>query len=180
LDAGTQFFKIHSDDSGVTWSDQLQIGGVLFNAKNVILTQTSDNTLWLTHSRAGNLYISKSSDDGNTWSTFETFSSTTKNTYLSINSVAPGKLLAVFQDNASGNQDIFSSKSTDNGITWSPPVPILNSSRNEEKPRIVKNSSGILRLIYGIQKPTPFSAFTQWDVEYLESVDDGETWSASF
>lgn len=176
----TQFFKIHSDDSGTTWSTQQQIGATVFNPKNVILTQTSDNTLWLTHSRAGNLYISKSSDDGSSWSSWGSFLSTTKNTYLSINSVGSGKLLAVFQDNTSGNQDIFYSKSNDNGITWSLPLPIISSIQNEEKPQIVKNSSGLLQLIYQIQKPTPFPAFHQYDIHYLESANEGESWSASF
>ncbi len=175
-----QFFKIHSDDSGVSWSVQQQIGGTVFNPKNVILTQTSDGTLWFAHSRAGNLYLSKSTDDGNTWSSFTLFLSTSKNTYLSINSVGSGKLLAVFQDFASGNQDIFYSKSNDNGLTWSPPLPILNSTQNEEKPRIIKSSLGLIRLIYQIQKPTPFPAYMQYDIHYLESVNEGESWSTSF
>jgi len=174
-----QVLKIHSDDNGATWSSPQIISWIFGSLKDLILTQTDDNTIWLTYTKNG-LYISKSTDNGDSWTSFRKFSVATEGSYLTINSIASGKLLAVFQGGSTSNQDIFLSKSTDNGTTWSAPIPLINSALNEEKPRIVKSPSGVLRIIYQIQKPTPFPDFKQYDIHYIESLDGGESWSTSF
>jgi len=172
----TKLFKIFSDDDGDNWSVAEQVGGTLFNPKNIILSQTYDNTIWLSFSRIGNLYYIKSTNNGNNWLEVSTFASSNKNTFLSINSINSGKLIAIFQDNTSGNEDIFYMISTNNGTDWSVKVPLVNSNLAEERPKFFRESTGTLWVIYQINKPTPFNEFKQYDIHYLKSTDQGENW----
>lgn len=109
--------RIFSDNNGTTWSTPQQIGGTLIFFFNVIPTQSIDNTLWLCCSRQGNLFYIKSTDNGNTWSEAITFSSTSSRTNLSITSFSSNRLMAIYQDNSSGNEDIFYSISNDGEVS---------------------------------------------------------------
>jgi len=170
----TSLRKIISDNEGIDWSSS-QISGSFLNFLNFTLSQTDDNTLWLTMSRAGDVYVMKSTDDGQSWSNPVKLGSYYKD-FLSITSTGTGKLIASYQDNSSGNNDIFIITSTDNGNSWSSPIAVASTNLSEEKPRLITTSLNTIYLIYQIQKPTPFSGLNQYDIHYLKTTDGGNTW----
>ena len=170
-------WKIISDNEGIDWYSS-QISGSFLNFLNFTLSQTEDNTLWLTMSRAGDVYVMKSIDDGQSWSNPVKLASYYKD-FLSITSTGTGKLIASYQDNSSGNNDIFIISSTDNGNSWSSPIAVASTNLSEEKPRLITTGLNTIYLIYQVQKPTPFSGFNQYDIHYLKTTDGGNSWQPS-
>ncbi len=82
---------------------------------------------------------------------------------------ADGRLYAVWQDNQRGNWDIYLSISSD-GSTWSQPVRVSNSDKNETRPALV------------VDRDTPSHVYVVWEDDrngnsdiYLADSSDGFT-----
>ena len=74
--------------------------------------------------------------------------------------------------NASGNYDVWFSKSTDGGTTWATPVKIHPpSTAIEWYPDIAVDPGGIYITYYG-------NVSGNWDVWFSKSTDGGTTWAA--
>jgi len=175
-----------SDDNGTTWSaSKLLLGGITASySSSGRLTQTMDGKIWFIYQRItgtgdNNINYRTSSDDGNTWSREFSFLSTNLNEENgTLISVSSSRLLSVHSDSSNGNYDIFQRTSTDNGLTWSEKIAVVNSSLKEKPLRLVKKSDGTIFLLYQVLNPTHFSEYFQKDIYFKISTDQGETWSA--
>jgi len=79
----------------------------------------------------------------------------------SVTTAANGNLYMAYQSNAGGNYDIYFTQSSDNGLTWSPPVPVVATATNEVSPSIAQDPfSGRTFVAYraGISGATPIRA----------------------
>jgi hypothetical protein len=181
--AGQGLEMSYSDDNGVNWSVRNLItydGGDRFPTIN----QTLDDKLWFVYARSNpgtdyDIYYRTSTDDGMTWSYEQTLvASPFNDLFGQIVSGSGTTLLAIYRDNANGHYDINQKSSSDGGLTWSAPSPILNSPLEESMPRVLRQSNGSLWLIYYLFEPTPIlPEYSQWDIYYIQSFDGGSTWT---
>ncbi len=167
-----------SSDFGVSWSNAIKIISFLVTNNEIRITETRDSILWITYNRSGKNYFIKSTDGGNSWSSPVIFNTPASSKSLFINSLNDGKYCAIVQDSSSGNKDIYISYSYDNGNTWSNFQPLINSGLDEEAPFFIATSSGKASLIYSVRKPTPFINYFQYDIYFIETIDNGITWSS--
>ena len=92
--------------------------------------------------------------------------------YLSQIAVdSTGSINIVWLDNTPGNYDIFFSRSSDGGATFSTPENLSNDPGDSENPQIVVDSSGNINVVW--QDNTPGN----WQILFTRSSDGGATFS---
>jgi hypothetical protein len=78
--------------------------------------------------------------------------------------------------------DILYSRSSDNGLSWSPPAPLnLNASADSESDRAVDlatNGAGVWIAVWASEDPLGATIGTDFDILYATSNDNGANWSA--
>jgi len=173
----------YSDDHGINWSAPVSVtnnGG----DGNCTITQTLDGKLWLFYHRWDSstfedIYYRTSTDDGLSWSSEQTFVATPlEERFGTVVSGNGSTLLAFYNNNDTGNFDIYMVTSTDNGATWSAPSPIVNSWRDESRPIVLRQANGDLWMIYFRFNPAPvLSGYDERDIYYIQSFDGGNTWT---
>jgi len=175
----------YSDDQGLNWSTPDFISSNYHDRCNS-LTQSLDGKLWLFYYRYSNssptlsdIYYRTSMDNGITWSVEQTFLATSfDELYGTVVSGNVSTLLAIYEDNSSGNYDIYLKYSNDGGATWSVPSPVASDTLDKFCPSVLRQSDGTLWLIYQLYKPTPtLPGFYQNDLYYTRSFDGGNSWS---
>jgi hypothetical protein len=173
------FYSIYSDDNGQRWSVPaiLPTGSKTINYRYAhygSLCQTSTGKLNLVYSQdlSGINYLRfiSSSDTGKTWGTEQTFA--TDSLIGTISAMSNNKLILVYQ-----NHGLFSSFSTNDGVSWDNGISILNDTL-VNNPKVVKDQTGKLWLFYQRIVPTPFQRISQQDIMYKTSIDNGLTWGA--
>jgi hypothetical protein len=175
---------VYSDNNGISWSEQMTITND-GNDRYTILTQSLDSTLWLCYCRwdqstKWDIYYRTSADNGMNWSAEQTLvASDNPEIYGTVVSGVESKLLAFYSDRTSGYWDIYQKTSTDSGASWSEPVPVLNSEVDEVMPRVLRAVDGVLWLVYYKKLPAPvLSDAEQYDIHYMQSYNDGDSWTA--
>ena len=143
----------HSTDNGVTWDPS---GGVMVSggqSQGCFLAVGPDHSVYVAYFRGNSpnqLFIRRSTDGGVTFGTEHTVATlSTSSTngslnlgggfrtnsfpHMAVNPVS-GAVVAVYNDDnvpgSADNGNIFYAESTDNGVTWSPPVKV-----NDDGPR---------------------------------------------
>jgi hypothetical protein len=188
-----------SHDGGQTWTSvkvnanaqfgwSLTGGGTVDPAGNVYFA-------WDGYTQNGgakgpvNLYVTKSSDGGQTWTS----------TLLDISSSPPdcsafscgwaflGPGIAMTSDTAGqlyvlwnagtvdgGPERVYFSTSTDQGSTWTPRVNVSMSPDNVDHafPSVAAGSAGDIRIAWMDQRNEP-----HWNLYYRSSINGGATWS---
>jgi hypothetical protein len=174
------YYSIYSDNNGQTWSAPIKIptGTIIITysrAQKASITQSSTGKLILLYTEvfgtSNSIRFITSSDNGTTWSSEQIFA--TGSLQASISATANSKLMIVYQ-----NKGLFSSFSTDDGVTWDSSKTIISSDTNVNTPKVVKDETGKLWLFYSRIVPTPFQGIWQQDIMYKTSSDNGLTWSA--
>lgn len=150
---------------------------------------------WASYAKAGgargavNLYVSKSTDGGQTWSQTSLDTSATapscadrecSEAYLgaqiALAADAGGTLYATWSSGGMkmGPQRIYFSSSTDGGDNWLPRVGLSSAGRIVEHafPAIVAGSSGDVRVAWMDSRRAPY-----WNTYYRSSTNGGATWS---
>jgi BNR repeat-like domain/Secretion system C-terminal sorting domain len=171
---------IFSDDKGKSWSlpqTILGVGGPLVSKRCnwLNLVQLNDGRIVLSFTPFGSGLASayrESFDNGSTWSEEAkpiNISSQTSNNF-SITLLNDSLLMTVFTNLYS----IYKSYSSDDGISWSEPEKILDSSVNKLGQKIAKQSDDKLLLVY-----TGYTGETGNDgnIYYSTSSDMGSSWS---
>jgi hypothetical protein len=118
------------------------------------------------------VYFSRSTDGGSTFSTPLNISNDTGDASLPVITVdSSGDIGVVWIDTTPGNFDIFFSRSTDGGSTFSVPKNISNNPGFSGNPQIVVDSNGNINIIWGDETPG------NRDIFFSESSDGGSTFS---
>ena len=187
-DAGTTFASTTVNPNGkLGWS--LAGGAAIDPSGNVYFA-------WAGYTRNGgakgpvNLYVSKSSDGGATWTTTVLDVSGSPpdcSAYLcgwaflgaqiTMTSDAAGTLYALWNAGASsqGPERIYFSSSTTAGAIWSPKVDVSTAPDGvgQAFPAIVAGSAGDVRIAWMDTRQSPY-----WNTMYRSSTNGGATWSA--
>jgi hypothetical protein len=172
-----------SDNNGLSWSAAVTI---TTNPSDRLptLTQTLDGRLWLFYSRTNNttasdIFFRTSIDNGASWSEEQVFAATAVDElYGTVISGNGATLLAIYEEGTNDDSDynIFLRTSTNGGLTWSAPSPVVNSSLSEVRPRVLRQPDGKLWLIYQLFNPTPSGRF-QYDIYSTTSTNGGISWT---
>ena len=120
------------------------------------------------------IYYRRSTNGGISWSAVQRL------TYTSGYSAAPavavdgsGNPHVVWQDNTSGNAEIYYKKSTNGGATWTTAKRLTSTSGLSQNPDIAIDGSGNPHVVW--QDNTPGNV----EVYYKKSADGGATWAAN-
>jgi hypothetical protein len=174
------YYSVYSDNNGQTWSTPTRIPtGISLltyrRAHNASITQSSTGKLILLYTEvvgtSTNIKFITSSDNGTIWSGVQTFA--TGPVMGSILTETNNKLLLVYQ-----NSGLFSSFSTDDGVTWDASGTTILNDIAINTPKVIKDLSGKLWLFYQKNIQTPFQGISQQDILYKTSSDGGLTWGA--
>lgn len=120
-----------------------------------------------------NIFYKKSTNSGGTWSgiTQLTWTSTISS-YPSIAIDTGGRIHMVWQDQKSGNTEIFYKRSTNGGNSWSATTRLSWSAGNSNRPFIAADPGG------GIHVAWPDDTPGNKEIYYKRSANGGVTWSA--
>lgn len=159
--------------------------GVLYaswpRAQNLRLPQGTPNPL-----PPGNVYVSRSSDKGKTWTVYEAVPGMS-NLGSQVLAWSPlggseGTLHLVYhakENQTQGDTDIFHSSSTDGGKTWSAPRMLSDDNPAELKaqfnPNISVSPDGRLDVVWWDFRDDPGTYSN--DVYYAYSTDNGKSWT---
>jgi BNR repeat-like domain len=189
-----------SHDGGLTWTSakvnanaqfgwSLTGGGTVDPAGNVYFS-------WEGYTQSGgakgpvNLYVTKSSDGGQTWTptlldisgappTCSAFSCgwAFLGPGIAMTSDAAGQLYLLWNSGtvAFGPERIYFSTSTDQGNTWSPKadVSLAPTGVDHAFPSVTAGIAGDIRIAWMDQRNAP-----DWNVYYRASTNGGSSWSA--
>ena len=164
-----------STNNGVNWSTPSVVsdgsGGV--QGSDICLSRNGQvNVVWLGFSFDAEVTFDRSTDGGVTFGadniittgTFPTGLPNDVNTFPTIatdNSSGPrsGWIYVAFADNRNGDCDIFLTKSTDEGVTWSAPLRVNNDPIGNGKiqywPTIAVNEEGNIAILFMDTRNTP-------------------------
>jgi len=191
-DGGQTFTEVKVNANGkLGWS--LAGGGTVTPNGNVFFA-------WAGYEGSGgakanvNLYVSKSTDGGATWTT--KMIDTSKSppdcsaflcgwAYLGAQMVmtsdSSGNLYALWNAGsvAKGPERIYFSKSTDGGTTWSAKVDVSTAAQgvHHNFPAIAATGNGDVRIAWMDSRAAASGAMDKWNVYFRRSTNGGSTWS---
>ncbi|MCK5056225.1 MAG: exo-alpha-sialidase, partial [Candidatus Aminicenantes bacterium] len=129
------------------------------------------NVVWRDNT---DILFSHSTDGGSSWSAAVNISNNSGDSYKPAITVdSAGNINVAWQDISPGNWDIFFSRSTDSGSSWSAAVNISNNSGHSLKPAIIVDSAGNINVAWYDYTPG------NYDIFFRHSTDNGSSWSAA-
>jgi Neuraminidase (sialidase) len=171
----------HSTDEGLTWSQAVNIPnkfGYIRSAKMAMDSVGNIYVVWSEESRSirdlYDIFFSRSMDNGATWSQPVNIPNNLKSSNTEIAVDNSGNINVVWADITTiGGRDIFISRSSDNGLTWSQPVNISKKLKGLN-PKIAVDSA---RNIYVVWEEEGDEAIGSDKLFFSRSTDDGNIWS---
>jgi hypothetical protein len=171
-----EIYYKQSTDGGTSWSGARRLTNFAAIALPPSLAIDTGNCLHLVwpHSLGtpSEIYYMRSTDGGMNWDASRRLTwNTSDDLNPRITSDAEGNLGLVWQENMSGNYEVFFNRSTDGGTSWTANKRITWNSGNSDSPTIVALSVSSLHVVWGDN--------SSGDMElcYKKSTDAGVSWS---
>lgn len=197
-----------SDNNGATWSTAADLTPFHGDDDENPRLATDGNGNWIvvwdsSHSIGGmtggdsDIHYAVSTDNGTTWSTAAALNTTAttdaNNEHDRDPSIATDRqghwVVAWIYRNFSGggplgnDTDILYAVSSDNGATWSAPVPLnadaATDTSNESSPELATDRSGHWMVVWQSNNSLGGTIGTDDDLLFATSTDNGATWSAA-
>ncbi len=182
---------IPASDFGDDYEQQLSTDG----AGNWVAVWRSNDTLSATTGTDWDIFVARSSDDGSSWSlpaALNTDAGTDSGDdyYPQISTDGAGNWIAVWSVFHSAYMsgvlvvtdiDILVARSTDNGVSWSPPAILSSDAASESgydrNPQISNDGFGNWIAVWDSSDNLGDTIGTDTDILVVRSTDDGENWS---
>ncbi|MCK5057474.1 MAG: exo-alpha-sialidase [Candidatus Aminicenantes bacterium] len=171
-------YFVRSTDDGASWSKSVNISNNSgFSGAPAIAVDDAGNinVVWCDDT-PGNIeiYFSRSTNDGVTWSQGVNISNNFRESICPDIAVdSSGNIDVVWFDNTPGNFEIYFSRSTDNGVSWSQTVNISDSWKGSEFVRIAVDVAGNINVVWCEYTPQGGGQ----EIYFSRSTDDGVSWS---
>jgi len=142
-----QILFAKSTDGGATFSTPVNISNnsgdssfpkILVSENNIYVTWAFTVT-----TTDYDVLFSKSTDGGATFSTPVNLSNTVRDTGLPQMAISGNNIYITWENNGSGNFDVFVAKSTDSGNTFSTPVNVSKNPKSSGAPQIVASGNDV-------------------------------------
>src|SRR2546423_3255431 len=166
-----------SGDRGATWSSAVTVaapgGG---DDPHPSLTKLGNGNLVAAYSYKNQIIAKRSTDGGATWSSAVTVASSATLAYHSPSVVraASGNLVLAFVSGQVGGSNVFITRSTDSGSTWSAPFKTLSAAQDSfNDPNLTLLNSG--DLVLWVVDGTPDTGARS--DSFMLSHDEGQTWT---
>lgn len=169
----------HSVDGGSTFSSPLLISTESTNAANPHVLVDKDGVIYVTWSDAtspSTAYLSRSLDNGATFSPPRSLSLGTQSTQPTLVLDSSAGLDLAWSDNLPGYFAIFYARSTDQGVTFPNPTQVTNNSLGSFSALEDVDSNGNIYLAWA--GPSPTFPTTSTNVFFSLSTDGGATFSS--
>ena len=173
---GEIFFR-RSTDNGASWSAAVNISnnsGDSGSPKISVDSSGNINVVWMDNDPGNrDTYFTCSEDNGATWSQVKNVSNSTDDSFnpdIAIDN--SGNINIVWRENAT-NFDVYYSRSTNNGGSWSQVKNISNSTSISDFPAIAVDSAGNINVVW-VDISTGV-----WDVLFSRSSNNGAGWSTA-
>jgi len=182
-----ELFVSRSEDGGATWSSVAALNtnaGSDSSADDGASLATDGNGVWIaaweSHDLAGadmDVVFSVSTDGGATWSAPATLNSdagtdTDVDDDVALCTDGAGTWIATWESDAGFDEEVFYSRSTDNGQTWSSGQPLTNNGVEDQNPTIAAVSSGTWVIAWE-------HTDSDIDIWFSRSSNGGINWSAA-
>jgi glucose/arabinose dehydrogenase len=136
---GNNEIYFHSDDGGSKFSSKKNLSNSTGDSQFPQIESIANRTrvVWQDNSTGNNeIYLRDSTDGGNSFGPPINLSNSTGNSeFPQIESIA-NRTRVVWQDDSTGNNEIYLRDSTDGGNSFGPPINLSNSTGNSEFPQI--------------------------------------------
>jgi len=171
------FYK-KSTNGGTAWTANKRITwGTTGAGQPDIAVDKSDNiqVVYVDHVAGPfQVYHKRSTDGGGHWSAAQRVTWTTGAALLPSLAVDSSSVLhLVWQDDASGNAEIYYKQSNDEGQTWTLPKRLTWNSLDSSSPSLAVDSSDNLHLVWSDNSPGSI------EIYYKKSTDGGISWTAN-
>ncbi|GIK61733.1 MAG: hypothetical protein HND39_00265 [Ignavibacteriota bacterium] len=186
VDNGINRYRyMYSDDNGENWLGYSDLPTInpSFLRRYVGFTsmsKLSDGSVMFVFSfsqsnapHQGIFYIR--SNDGIYWNSNQIIDSTGSNGY--IISAGPDRELLVYETTETEVKNIVYRTSSDGGSNWSDEQILISDDYDKFKPRIIKDNTNKLWLLYYRNDPSVFQNYFQSEIYYSTSADEGLSWS---
>lgn len=170
------YFK-SSSDAGVNWSPPKRLTYNTQNSKRPVIINDSTGNLHLVWHQPdilnGEIYYKKSTNSGSTWTSPTRLTWNAGSSWLPAIAVSQsGTLHVVWEDDASGNKEIYHKKSIDKGSTWTNPLRLTWTSGETISPAVTVDGSGMVLVFWSDNSSGNYEIFLK------RSIDSGSTWMA--
>jgi len=174
---GEIFFR-RSQDNGTGWSAAVNISNTAGNSdgpKIVVDSSGNINVAWGDFDPGNSdIYFTRSADNGATWSQVKNiYPSTVGSHYPDIAVDNSGNINVAWLEDTPTDVEIYFSRSTDNGATWSQVKNISNNSSYSSDPEIAVDSDGNINVVWSDNSPGIF------DIFFSRSTNNGAGWSTA-
>ena len=139
------FFK-RSIDNGATFENKTKITNISsLDSLNPQIAAANNNVYLLWQSNSGNvskqLFFKRSIDGGATFENATNISNDQKNSADQLLDTSGNNIYAIWDDNSTGNSQIFFKRSIDGGATFSPTMSISNLKGQSQYPEAILNNN---------------------------------------
>jgi hypothetical protein len=167
-----------SADGGATWGMATRLTWNLGSSTRPAIAVNASGHIHLvwqddTPGKA-EIYSKKSTDGGTTWTANKRLTWTSgASTSPSLSIDSSGNLHVAWQDDTPGNNEIYYSRSTDGGSSWTTAKRLTWTTGTSQEPSLGIDSSGKIELVWAEDVSGNF------EVYHKESTDGGVTWSTT-
>ncbi|MBN1516797.1 exo-alpha-sialidase [Candidatus Sumerlaeota bacterium] len=203
----SDIFYATSSDNGITWSvpDALNSNAASDSGSDYIPTVSTDGAgnwiaVWMSHDSLGgtigtdsDILISRSTDNGLTWTAPVALNSNAGidsggDSGAQVTACGAGQWLAEWSstDSLEGtigtDSDILIARSTDNGASWTAPAPLntnaATDSGSDGSSHLALFNSDNWIMIWASSNTLDGTIGSDWDIQYALSKNDGVTWTS--
>jgi hypothetical protein len=115
------------------------------------------------------IFYKRSSNNGTTWGKQKRLTRNKGWSWSPSIAVSGSNIHVVWQDDTSGNEEIYYKRSTNNGVTWSKQKRLTRNAGDSRNPAIAVSGSDVHVVWYD---PSPGN----YEILYKQSKDNGATW----